>query len=686
MKKLLLVALCCLSISTRIFGQASIVGGHDIDITDAPWQISLRNAVFNNQHTCGGSIINPTWVLTAAHCVEGQAPGNLKILAGSTNQTQLSNGQLVQVAEIIIHPDYHNDTLAIENDIALLRLETPLLYGAGVGSIQYATELNLPDNLMNPGTMVNITGWGVTNNIIGYVMSNTLKSADIPLISTVDANQLNSQATQFSSIQIHEGMIAAYSPGQGAHWGDSGGPMVVQNNGVPILIGCSSWGLFPKGQFPTVYAKVKSYSSWIEESMAPNSWSFLQMRLGTGSAGSGAGVFRLKARHSGQALEIGGGPSLNTNFGARANQWPYVGGRNQQWDIFSMENGYVGLGPLHSYMILEVPGGSQNPGAPVTQDGARGPWGSVDYQQWRIESIGSGYYKVLARHSGQALEIGGGPLATNGGATANQWPYVGSSNQQWEVEDINIYNIVPEYISIDTIHTLPCLGVANINGNATFTQQLVVTQGTGVTWQIASTGGGKYKLISQFNDQSLQIPGGSVQNGTSANVGPYAGNPWQQWQVEVVRQGLWGRLYRLIAQHSGRALTVSGTGTNLTVTQEPYTGSANQHFFLMNGGGPTRPTAHRGASTGKVLSTSTQRSINRVLSLFPNPASTQLTLSLADGVPPLSVMVTDSRGAKAHTVYSRENGKLDVTKLPSGLYMITASDGVRQYRHKFVKQ
>lgn len=51
-----------------------IVGGKEIDITDAPWQVSLRRS---GSHNCGASIISEKWILTAAHCVE-YVPNRLK--------------------------------------------------------------------------------------------------------------------------------------------------------------------------------------------------------------------------------------------------------------------------------------------------------------------------------------------------------------------------------------------------------------------------------------------------------------------------------------------------------------------------------------------------------------------------------------------------------------------------------
>lgn len=98
----------------------NIVGGSEIDISTVPWQVSLKNVAQWNQHFCGGSIISSRWILTAAHCVYGKSVNNIKIHAGSTNQTQLTNGQYINASQIIIHPNYNSTNS--DNDIALIQL------------------------------------------------------------------------------------------------------------------------------------------------------------------------------------------------------------------------------------------------------------------------------------------------------------------------------------------------------------------------------------------------------------------------------------------------------------------------------------------------------------------------------------------------------------------------------------
>jgi len=100
---------------------AQITGGFEVDISERPFQISLQN---DDGHFCGGSIINNRWILTATHCMFDRfgaelEPEDIQIAIGISTQDQVGiEGQLIDVASIIVHPDY--DEAANNNDIALL--------------------------------------------------------------------------------------------------------------------------------------------------------------------------------------------------------------------------------------------------------------------------------------------------------------------------------------------------------------------------------------------------------------------------------------------------------------------------------------------------------------------------------------------------------------------------------------
>lgn len=260
---LLLIVFISVMYQTSNCQITNIVGGTIIDVSTAPWQVSLKSIASGNSHFCGGSIISNTWILTAAHCVLGQSASNIKVHCGTTNQTQLSNGQFVQASQIIIHPNYNTTTS--DNDIALIRLATPLSFNQNVKSIEYASDCNILNSNLNPGVIGTLTGWGATTGSPPFSVTSILKGVQMPIISNSDANNLNG-----SSFSLSSNMIAFYQVGSGAAPGDSGGPAVINVNGKPILIGASSWGLSPKDQKPTIYTRIKNYADWIKNTSGIN--------------------------------------------------------------------------------------------------------------------------------------------------------------------------------------------------------------------------------------------------------------------------------------------------------------------------------------------------------------------------------------------------------------------------------
>ena len=232
----------------------NIIGGASTTINTVPWQILLE---VNGADACGGTIIAPGWILTAAHCLENSTgtryqASQLRIYAGITNRSQKNTGQVRTITQIIRHPNYVNT--AGGNDIALLRLSSPLAFNANVQGIRYATADDANAGLNNPGRIGLISGWGWTNNT--GARPDALQRVTLPIISNADATSRGSN--------VNGTMIALAQNGIAAAPGDSGGPMVV--NG--ILAGASSWGFFPKEQNPTIYTRVSNYCDWISDNIA----------------------------------------------------------------------------------------------------------------------------------------------------------------------------------------------------------------------------------------------------------------------------------------------------------------------------------------------------------------------------------------------------------------------------------
>ncbi|XP_037037670.1 chymotrypsin-1-like [Bradysia coprophila] len=242
------VTLCLLACIATVLSrpdiniESRIVGGQNAGIGQFPHQVSLRQ---NNQHYCGGSIISPLKVLTAAHCIYGQLV-TLNTAVVGTN-TLNSGGVSYLVLSGTFHTSYDPQTLI--NDVAVLTLALPILYN------QYVQPINLATSSPSPGETLTLSGWGLTSypgstpNDLQYI---NLQSLDL---------QSCAESLQGTS-PISTGHVCTTSPaGQGACQGDSGGPLI---NAAGVQVGIVSWGVPCAVGYPDVFSSVAFYYSWIE--------------------------------------------------------------------------------------------------------------------------------------------------------------------------------------------------------------------------------------------------------------------------------------------------------------------------------------------------------------------------------------------------------------------------------------
>ncbi len=111
--------------------------------------------------------------------------------------------------------------------------------------------------------------------------------------------------------------------------------------------------------------------------------------------------------------------------GAAVTQYDCYVGENQQWSLEGGGDGYYRIVARHSGKALDVAGASLDDAATIIQ---YTPHGGAN-QQWALESVGDGYYRIVARHSGKSLDVAG--ISPENGATVIQYtPHTGA-NQQW---------------------------------------------------------------------------------------------------------------------------------------------------------------------------------------------------------------------------------------------------------------
>ncbi|XP_006817822.1 plasminogen-like [Saccoglossus kowalevskii] len=238
-----------------------VVNGTEAVPHSWPWQISLHN---NKGHSCGGSILNDRWIITAAHCVFGSVNQIyiFDIVAGEHNLTDPAPSRAeYAVDKIIIHENYDASTL--DNDIALLRTRTQITMTDEISEVCLPAQ-DRPYEDMDEAW---ITGWG---DSMGTSDERALQQARTQLLNTSKCNHPESY-----NGEVTENMICAgyFEGGIDTCQGDSGGPLVIEDPTTQkwILYGLTSWGYgCAEPKKPGVYTKVSKFVDWTNNVMLTN--------------------------------------------------------------------------------------------------------------------------------------------------------------------------------------------------------------------------------------------------------------------------------------------------------------------------------------------------------------------------------------------------------------------------------
>ena len=188
----------------------SIVGGSEATPYSLPWQVGLVSPG-RDRTWCGGTLIGPNHVLTAAHCMGN----NFEVIVGEHDINSQEDGTRHAVCGTTNHPDYNKDTT--NYDFAIVRLAQPVELGLR------AMPACLPDSALGGdalgGETVTVSGWGSTSS--GGGQATVLQLVNVPAMTNAECRDTGYGESQITGAMLCAGHIDA--GGVDSCQGDSGG-------------------------------------------------------------------------------------------------------------------------------------------------------------------------------------------------------------------------------------------------------------------------------------------------------------------------------------------------------------------------------------------------------------------------------------------------------------------------------
>lgn len=226
-----------------------VIGGSPTTVEQYPWQVHVSDTLLS--FTCGGSLIDRRWVVTAAHCVVGREPTSVLVHSGLTYVSQMTTENGILAAHVYVHPAY--DAASSTNDIALIELSAASPAGT---PIRLFTDNAAP----SAGATAYISGWGRMGTVGSY-LPDQLQAAAL----TVEASPGSTCGTWGSLYNPWAMMCAGGAGDTGGCNGDSGGPLALPTSSGWRLVGVVSFGRpgCLNSWDPTVFTRVSAFTPWI---------------------------------------------------------------------------------------------------------------------------------------------------------------------------------------------------------------------------------------------------------------------------------------------------------------------------------------------------------------------------------------------------------------------------------------
>jgi trypsin len=237
-----------------------IIGGRPT-VQDEPYLVQLVDSASSSEGFCGGTLVAPRIVVTAAHCIEPAQARNLHVVMGMADGRNLHLNHPIKVEGLVVHPDF--DPVDNLNDIAVIYLEdySDVEFERPVSPLVFSRDANLPEASTDK---VRVLGLGNATSV-GWIFDGIIREVELGVLPVGVCNDKYGRVDQ---TQICAGDVVR--GGVDSCQGDSGGPMLAKDSaGAWVLVGIVSYGEgCAQKSAPGVYTRVAAFANFIDEAIA----------------------------------------------------------------------------------------------------------------------------------------------------------------------------------------------------------------------------------------------------------------------------------------------------------------------------------------------------------------------------------------------------------------------------------